>query len=257
MAAIGVYAPRTELFMSDIHFPFHDKEAWGLALRVLRKVQPDLIWLGGDIIDFYAVSHWERSPKRRTMLQDEIDVAVKELRKVRKAAPNARMVLQEGNHEDRLRRYLWGRAPELAGLAALELPKLLHFEKLGIEFIGHGNPTKVGHLWHIHGDEVGGGYVNIARGKLLKLFHNVIFGHHHKAQVDTIRALNGKTYAAWGNGCLCGMYPEYVANPQWTHGLSLVRYAKGGAFHVNQLIFFPGAGGKLTCMVDGVLLESK
>lgn len=246
-----------ELFLSDIHFRFQDTRAWPLALKIVKTLQPGVLWLGGDIVDFYAVSSWDRNPKRRLMLQDELDVAQEQLRALRNAAPAARIVFQEGNHEVRLRRFLWNRASELSGLRAMTLPALLGLDALGIEYIETGNPTQVGHLWHIHGDEIRGGNVNIARAKLLKAHANIIFGHHHRFQADFLRTLDGKTYGAWANGCLCGLNPEYDINPQWTHGLSVVDYAKSGAFHVAQVPFFTKPGKKsagLTCVIDGEML---
>jgi hypothetical protein len=216
-----------------------------------------LIWVGGDYIDFYAISRWDRSPKRKLELQHEINQAVVGLRELRQAAPDSRIVFQEGNHEYRLRRFLWNRVEELAYLDVLKLPELLKFAELAIEYVEYGFPTAIGHLWHIHGDEIRGGSINYARGKLIKLHQNVIFGHHHRFQTDFIRSVDGKVYGAWANGCLCGMRPDYDIAPQWTQGLTLVQYTESGLFHVSQLpFFFATDTKKLSTVVNGVLLSS-
>lgn len=245
-----------EVFISDIHWPWTDMAAWSLTIRIVDAVNPDLIWIGGDYIDFYPISRWDRDPRRKLQLQGELDMAVRGLRDLRLFAPDARIVLQEGNHEDRLRRFLWSRAEELSGLNALKFENLLSLPELDVEFIQHGNPTKVGHLWHVHGDEVRSGNVNFSRGKLVKLFANVIFGHHHRFQVDYMRSMDGKVVGAWANGCLCGLKPEYDINPQWTHGLTLVDYAKSGTFSVTQVPFFarPGRTNEPAAVVHGELL---
>ena len=245
-----------EIFMSDIHFPFHDSTAWGLALKIIKKLRPDLLWLGGDIIDFYAVSRYDKSPARKLMLQEELNVAKRELRRLRKVAPQARMVYQTGNHEERFTKYLWGKAPELSVLRALSLPELLGLDAIGAEFIDDYRPQAVGQLYHLHGHLGPGGSVNAARGKALKFKDNVIFGHHHRHQVEYQRAYSGRTIGAWANGCLCGMEPEFDPCPQWTHGITVVRYAKNGTFHVDQLVFFPLQDKRgLAVVVDGQLME--
>jgi predicted phosphodiesterase len=245
-----------ECFLSDIHFPFHDPAAWGLALKVVKKLRPELIWLGGDIVDFYAVSRYDKSPERKLRLQEELDVAHRELRRLRKSAPQARIVYQIGNHEERLTKYLWGKAPELASLRALSLPALLGFERLNIELITDHRPQPIGQLYHLHGHLGPGGSVNAARGKANKFKDNVIFGHHHRHQVEYQRAYSGRTIGAWANGCLCGMEPEFDPCPQWTHGITVVRHARDGAFHVDQLVFFPTRDRRgLAVVVEGRLEE--
>jgi UDP-2,3-diacylglucosamine pyrophosphatase LpxH len=243
--------------MSDLHHPYIDAQAWNFTLRIVRKLQPEIIWIGGDGVDFYNVSQYSRDPARKETLQDELDIAYQELVRLRKAAPNAQITYQEGNHEFRLQRYLWTRARELASLRSLELPALLRFEDLGIKHVGYNDMRKIGHLYHIHGSEVGGGSANVARGKLLKMYNNVIFGHHHRHEVSTIRNANGTVYAAYANGMLGRFDAEYCMNPQWTQGITQVRYTKSGAFHASPLIYFPNPDnkGKLSCVIDGQLME--
>lgn len=245
-----------EVFLSDVHFPFHDRLAWDLTLKLVKKLEPDLLWLGGDIVDFYAVSRYDKSPQRKLELQNEIDVAQRELRRLRKAAPLARMVYQVGNHEERFTKYLRSRAPELAALRALALPELLGLNKLGAEFVDDYRPQAVGQLFHLHGHLGPGGSVNAARGKALKFNDNVIFGHHHKHQVEYRRSLSGRVTGAWANGCLCGLEPEFDPCPQWTQGVTLVRYAKDGLFHCDSVVYFQTRDRRgLACIVDGKLLE--
>ena len=243
-----------EVFLSDVHFPFEDKEAWALTLTVVKRVEPQLVWIGGDFNDFYAISRFDTSPSRKLGLQDEVDAAVKGLAQLRKAAADARIVWQIGNHEERLVKYLWGKAPELSGLRALSFEALFSLQKFQVEFVNDYKARAVGKLWHLHGDKAPGGNVNPARGKLNQIHDNIIFGHHHKFQAEYQRDLSKVVRGAFANGCLCGLEPEFAPYNDWSQGVSIVRYTKGGYFHVDQVVYFRGAG-KLMAMVDNKIVE--
>ena len=109
----------TVAIMSDVHVPFHDPIAVECALQVIRDEKPATIYLNGDIVDFYMVSDFSKDPKRGISLQEEVDQTVDFLDTVRRAAPKARIVYIQGNHEDRLRRYLWKHS-EIASLRSLD-----------------------------------------------------------------------------------------------------------------------------------------
>jgi len=47
---------RTALIIPDAHIPFHDKQAYGLMLKVAQDVMPDEIVILGDYGDFNSVS---------------------------------------------------------------------------------------------------------------------------------------------------------------------------------------------------------
>jgi UDP-2,3-diacylglucosamine pyrophosphatase LpxH len=83
------------LFISDIHLGTRTSQAERL-LDLLRYVEADVLYLVGDIIDFWRVRrgpHWPQSHN---------DVLQKLMRKVRKGT---RLVLVPGNHDEALRDY--------------------------------------------------------------------------------------------------------------------------------------------------------
>lgn len=247
-----------EVFLSDVHFPFEDPKAWALTMKILRHTDPDLIWLGGDIIDFYAVSRWDKRPARRLMLQEEIDRAKRGLAQLRKVCPNARMVWQIGNHEERFLKYLWGKAPELSVLDALTFEELFKLSHYDVTFLNEYTASSVGKLFHIHGDKAPGGGVNHARAKLGRVHDNIIFGHHHTHQIAFERDLGGNPRGSYANGCLCGLEPEYAPFNDWTQGITMVQYTKSGHFHPDPIVYFPGAKpDTLATVVEGNYLESK
>jgi predicted phosphodiesterase len=224
-----------EIFVSDIHYPFEDPFAERLALKIMKAVQPDLLVLGGDIVDCYDVSRFVKDPARRGSLPEEIAYARARLALWVRWAK--RTVMMEGNHENRLPRYLWTTAPAISKM--LTIPHELGLHDLGVEWRPLGQPWKVGDLIHIHGSEVGVGSTYVARNMFNRSAGNVIFGHHHVFQMYLhARARQRELFGAWANGCLCKLDPEYVLWPNWQQGLTIVEYSGKGYFHVDQIPFF-------------------
>jgi predicted phosphodiesterase len=243
-----------EIFLSDIHFPFQDRAAWGLTLEVIKDLKPDLVFLGGDILDCYAVSKYDREPDRKLTLQQDLNYAYEEFTKIRKAVgKTAEIVYLEGNHEQRLTKFLRSKAEELSVLEALELKSLLKLNSLGIKWIPNGTRTRIGKLWHLHGNEIGGGGANIAKAKFDRLGTNIIFGHHHKIQSYTKRNYEGEVCGAWANGCLSDLQPDYAHFTDWILGFSIIDYSATGNFNVDQVpIIKPSVNSPMaSCFIRG------
>ncbi|MCG6122466.1 MAG: UDP-2,3-diacylglucosamine diphosphatase [Microvirga sp.] len=86
------------LFLSDLHLGTRDCQA-DLLLDFLRKVDADIIYLVGDIVDGWKLKSGWYWP------QTHNDVVQKLLRKVRKGA---RLIYVPGNHDEFLRDYVGG-----------------------------------------------------------------------------------------------------------------------------------------------------
>lgn len=110
---------------SDFHAPYHDYLAVLLLCKVLAWWNPDLFVIDGDALDFYPVSTYDKNPERAFGLQTEIDEFHTDiLAPITAAIPKARKIFMPGNHEARLRKFLW-RNPDLYGVRSLQLPSLL------------------------------------------------------------------------------------------------------------------------------------
>lgn len=222
-------------FISDVHCPYQDQQAVNLAYNILSDVKPDLMFFGGDIVDCYSVSDFDRDPKRVVAFQDEFDSAIEFLRAFRSLAKAGKYL--SGNHEERWERTK-NRHPFLASLKDIELANLLKLKQLGIEPLVHGEDHKIGELFYLHGDESGGGGVFPARALYFKEQGNIIFGHYHKAQVFYNRLKDGTSHGSWANPALCSLKQAYVkGTTQWQQGMSLVSY-HDGLFRVDQIVFF-------------------
>ncbi len=245
-----------EAFLSDVHFPVHEQATWNLSLRLCKKINPDIIFLGGDIMDNHVVSKYGHDPAYPFTIQDEIDVTICELTRLRRMFPRATIYYKEGNHEQRITKYTHSNAASLSSIKGIRLPALLKLDDLNIQWIPNEEKFKIGELWHMHGNEVSVGSVYPARNMYIKLGVNVIFGHYHRQSEYRDRALDGKTHGAWGNSCMQTFDPEYTFHNQWTHGLHVIEYSNSGHFRVEPMTFFQR--GKMECFIyDGKTMMEK
>jgi predicted phosphodiesterase len=229
---------RMGVVLSDVHVPFQDKAVCRMALAFIREHRPATVHLLGDIADFYSVSRFTKDPSRKEDLQADLDATRTFLGEVREAAPEARIIYSEGNHEFRLRRYLASEAKALAMLRDLRLERLLGFDALDIRFQSQDRPYRVGSLLFTHGQLVRKWSAASARGHFEKYGCCVLHGHSHRLGAFYHRDI-GDTYAAWENGCLCDLNPSYATSPDWQHGWSVV-WSQRDYFHVEQIAVVRG-----------------
>jgi predicted phosphodiesterase len=91
--------PMRVVVYSDIHAPFQDDRAVELVNKFCRWYQPEKVVIDGDLIDFYAISKFDKSPRRATgdALTQEVAVTQRILKSIRQANPNADITLVCGN----------------------------------------------------------------------------------------------------------------------------------------------------------------
>jgi len=231
--------------LSDVHVPFHDRAAVEIAYAHAKAQKPDLILLDGDFADFYSVSFFDKDPRRRFRLADEIEWIKSFLEFTRDSFPKARIVAKEGNHEERLARNVWKDAPELAsvrlpdGSPCVDLGVLLDYDGFRIEGVGNKQPILLGeHLYVLHGHEFRAPMtnpVNPARGLFLRTKTNAICGDMHQTSQHTESGLD-HTISTWSIGCLCNLRPSYMPLNKWNHGFAMVESHRGSWSVANHKI---------------------
>lgn len=242
-----------ELNISDLHIPFHDPFAWQLFLGIVKLVKPNIINIGGDALDFYQLSRWDKDPDqvKDGTLQENIDQWRRMVREMKRTAPRkCKYRYLPGNHEGWLYRYLM-RNPELFGLRALELPTLLSLEELGIEYFEDEIEVVPGLLVIKHGDVVRKDSAFSAKGELEKEKYAIstITGHTHRLGTHYARTRN-RVVKAHENGCLCQLYPRYMKYPNWQQGLTMTSHWGGELFHVEDIPFI-NSGEHIKAVVLG------
>jgi len=246
-------------FPTDEHYPFQDDNARHVALQIVRDFDPDLLICGSDGVDFYSISSFDKDPKRSFNIQHEINCWQAGMREWISAAPNARKFYIPGNHEDRLRRYLW-RHPEMSGLTVLSLHRLLELDFMGIEYeeaiIGENygqSEVEVGPLVVKHGTVVRKHSAYTARGEMEKEFYSVpvlFTGHTHRGGTHMATTRSG-IVRAYECFCLCDTNPAYVNKSNWQQGLVLATIY-GTLVQVEAIPFIEVNGVKSAVWRDSV-----
>lgn len=235
--------------------PFHDERAIAAALRVVQKVEPDIVVHLGDMLDFASFGVYEQEASFSLTVQPALDRAHRFLAEVATAAPGARQLLLEGNHDRRLQRSIVRNALAAFGIRkanapeswpVLSVPYLLRLDELGVEYVG-GYPAGIvwinDRLACIHGSKVRSSG-STAAAVVASDTHSIVFGHVHRIEMTyrTRLARNGShTSVAASPGCLCrvdGSVPSVKGSTDplgrpiptvenWQQGLCVVSYEEG------------------------------
>jgi predicted phosphodiesterase len=199
--------------INDLHIPYHDKKTIEVFLKFLRDVKIDKLVIAGDLLDFYELSTFDKDPMRKYNIQDEIDQCYEILKELKKYCPEIHFI--KGNHEDRLRRFLW-KNPSLASIKVLELSKLLNMDTLGIEY--HDFEYIFRRFRFTHGSIVRQDSGATAKAELLKYGSSMSSGHTHRLSMFIKTDARG-TVGAYEGGCMCNLNPEYIQGvPNWQQG---------------------------------------
>jgi predicted phosphodiesterase len=229
------------LIISDLHFPYQDNKAIETAINYGVEKDVNCILINGDLFDFASISRHEKDWRQRTV-KDEFDAVRQFLDYLKHKLPKAKIVFKEGNHDERMEKWLFHKAPEYFDMHEFRLDVLLNFGERGIEYVKDKRPVKVGKLTVLHGHELNGsGGVNPARATFLKTIDNVLIGHCHRSSQHTEPTLSGSVIVTTSIGCLCGMYPMFARVNKWNHGFGYVEHdVKSGDYHLHNLKIING-----------------
>lgn len=233
---VQIDGPCRVLVLSDLHFPYHSKEAIDAAVAYGRKLKPDVLLINGDFLDFHRISRFQQDPNKRT-LREEIETGKKALAWLRSQFPKARFIYKIGNHDQRWDHFIWNRAAELFDLENVQLHNVLDFEEHGIERV-NDNIIMCGQLAVLHGHEFGksgiAAPVNPARGAFLRTGHTVLIGHLHRPSSHAESDMFQSETMTWSTGCLCDRRPEYARINKWGWGFAQIEIDKDNQFNVHN-----------------------
>ncbi len=240
------------LVCPDAHHPYVDELAWSTFLEVAKHVKPDALVIIGDFADCYSVSQYSKSPERRVSLKSEIDSVNRALDQLeRLGIPE--VIYVEGNHEDRLTRYMCERAPELYGLVSAK--ELLRVKARGWRWVPYRDWFRIGKLAFTH--DVGRAGVNATRQSLLDFGGNLVYGHTHRGGVVYQGTVEGDQHVCLNVGWL-GDYEsiDYMhrarARREWQHGAGLCYQTEDGYSWVS---FLPILDGR--CVAEGKVVTGR
>lgn len=231
----------------DTHGMMMDKSAVAAFLRDVKTMSPDVIVLGGDIVE---CGGWlaKHQPVGFIALcdysyQEDINAATWFLDELQEAAPKAEIHYIEGNHEDRVERWCVDQSMSNGRDAdflrtAFSPSSLLRLAERGIQYYrrsviyGEGLPRgwfRLGKMLFTH--ELGAS-ANAARDAVSKSAANVTYFHTHREDTAT-RVFPGVGICkAFNPGCLCLMQPVWQNSnvTDWSQGYAVDFIAKSGNF---------------------------
>lgn len=219
------------LVIPDTHIPFQDNRAICLMAAVADKVNVDRIVQIGDFVDFYSISKFEKEPGRKISFQMEVDDAKIVWKYIRSIFPRVPIHWIQGNHEDRLRRFVKrdAAANALYNFRAFNMANLFSLADLDILFVDK-NLILEGMLLFTHGETARQQSAYTARAEFLTHLMSGVSGHTHRL---------GKHYFTSGSSTsnrfvwteaghlFDASLQDYVNNPNWQKGFVLVDYIKG------------------------------
>lgn len=228
------------LNIPDCHIPWHDKIAYDIMLTIaqdLNKITPiNQINIMGDYADFHGIKLHPKMPYEMSLsetLKDEIRQVILALRQLREMFPDAEINYIEGNHEQRLQRYLVAKAPELFDFVTL--PELLGFDKLNIRYYPYGRGQLVQCLdteYHLRHAPFNAGKhtaASTAHNKGISLG----YGHTHRKQSYTFKTAVGQEITCHSMGWLGDDKApifNYMDTDNWSKGFQFVYSIKGKAY---------------------------
>lgn len=226
------------LIIPDAHITDETPKDYKAIKPFIKEFNPDKIILLGDFADIASLSAWDYDKKRKMegkRYPKEIFRLNLELNYLQKYCED--IVYLEGNHEDRVERYL-DKFPEMEGL--IEIKTMLRLRERKIKWIKMNELYKVGDMYFTHGM-----YTNIhnARKHLQTLGCNVCYGHQHSTQTAMQNMAMQKPYMSYALGTLGDKKPDYLKNRpgNWINQFAIMYYdTEGGNFNLYPINIIKG-----------------
>lgn len=253
----SVKEPDLIVVEGDHQIPYNDPQLEDCVNQLVTDIRPTEHVFLGDTLDYPTISRFPDHPAAMATPQECVNFGYSMLRKRAEAAPNAKRVKLEGNHDARPAKELLTRAERLYGLApayeeepALSHRRLLHLDQLGVELI-----TDIRGWEHAFyevvpgrdGLEVRHGFVtgqNTAKKTLAKVGRSFICGHVHESETH-LKLDYPEKVLRWAhiNASMCrndGVFPHFQVNPEWNQGCSVVVRWPDGRFNIERATFDAG-----------------
>jgi len=226
---------RSWLVTNDWQIPYQDSQVInGLFMPFLRWLQPYGIILNGDMVDNHSLSEFAKDPLNKPDLITEATIMRSYMAEIGKVKSIKKRIWIGGNHEDRLRRYMWQHASRLQLAVDQTFESVFEPKRYRFEYHPYGYVYPLGSLDVTHGSIVRAASGGSAKAHFDKRGGSVIVGHTHR--LGTYYRTNAKgTHVSIENGCLCSLTPEWVQEPDWQQGWSVVHVGDDGFFNVQQI----------------------
>lgn len=227
------------IILPDIHVPFEDTKTLEAVESFMADQTFDEYVNLGDLMDFDQLSSFNKEKLRkleaRRILED-YSIANKILDKhqalIRKNNPNAKFTLIEGNHEERMERFL-DKVPQFEGL--LEVDFCLHLKDRGFKWVRswtEGELHQIGKLHFSHGNYIS----KYHAAKMVDNYGvNIAYGHTHDIQSYIKVNMGEASIVGQSMGHLADVSKlDYMKNRpnNWTQAIGIAEIRKDGSFNL-------------------------
>lgn len=225
----------------DLHFPYEDKAAFEAVMEYIVASQPDVCILGGDVVDLDIIS--DKSKSRQVegkRLAKDFNYAANRLQQLSDASDWEGKYFLQGNHDERMERYIDDH-PETEGI--LEVQEMLKLQDNGWVWVPswrHGVMLTIGKANFIHGLTEGKHH---AAKTVDDYGANMFYSHVHDVQSHSkILHGNDSTIMAQSCGCLCRYDMPYLKGrpTKWQHAFLNIYWTPDGRFYHTVVPIFNG-----------------
>ena len=219
--------------ISDLHIPFHSFEKLESVIKHIRKYKPEILVINGDLADCAAISRFISDPRKRDF-EAEMRATANVLYYIQTNKPTGtELIVNEGNHELRIQRYINKEASGFAGIINfVSLMKLME-PRLSFEWRPNYSPLILENVIVKHGfrlSSVAGGYS--VKKELDRESQSVVMGHCHRL-ARIARTYRDRTIYGVEGGHLCDSTKIDYCNaegnsPDWEAGfVDLIEVSTG------------------------------
>lgn len=232
------------LFIPDLQIPDQNKKAVEALFKFIPDYKPDRVHILGDLVNFTRVGKYEVLGEFGVTINDEKDEAVKFLKRlthtVRDYKPNAEIDYYEGNHEQRIKKYLARNADALTDLRTdsgdyvLSVQNLFGLRELGINWVEYFQSGDVGGVRVEHGDVTRAKSGYTGQAMIEKRGRSGVSVHTHRlAFITKNQGGDVKYWIEAGSLCNLEPTPTYTKQPDWVNGFAI------GIFDKKEKILHP------------------
>lgn len=229
---------RKVIVLTDTHVPYQDVKALSAVEKYMASERWDAYINLGDFLDMDVISSFNEN-KPRSLLNRYISADIAEANKVldrhqsiiKANNRNAEFALLEGNHEERVERYLEAH-PQFQGL--LDVDVLLKLQERRFKWVrawSKGEVYTYGEANFIHGHSTGKYHTS----KMVEDFgENMFCGHTHDIQTfpKASKMHPGKVIVGQSLGCLCRLDMSYMQGrpSKWQQGFGVFYFKDDGTY---------------------------
>jgi len=236
---------RTHVFLSDFHVPYHHEKAVEHVVECVGDLDPDVLVLGGDVIDCHMVSRFTDKPNAMS-IREEIDLAHDVVfdpleEAVGEECPR---LFLEGNHEERIARHRHENQA-FHDYQPMYVENMLDLDERGWQHKTYMDVVDIDGVQYVHGDIARKHAAYSAKGACLDLgLQRAVIGHSHKLGLWSHEATAQK-WCAEAGGLFDREKADYVDNPNWQNGFVVVR--SDGSFADPTLVRIDPEDGSFWC----------